>query len=104
MMIVLLIPMTTVFASLGDNIVTYEITLENLTDGQIFSPPIFITHQQRYTLFQPFRRASKELRSIIPRIVFRSCEATAPCRVGLATSQLFTSSLMTIIRTPIVDP
>ena len=50
-MIVLLIPMTTVFASLGDNIVTYEITLENLTDGQIFSPPIFITHQQRYKLF-----------------------------------------------------
>ena len=64
LIIVLLIPMTSVFASGGNHFVTYEVTLENLTDGQIFSPPIFITHKGEYQLFQVHRRASEELRLI----------------------------------------
>ena len=64
MVIVMLIPMTSVFASGGDHFVTYEVTLENLTDGQIFSPPIFITHKRGYKLFHLFGRASEELRLI----------------------------------------
>ena len=60
----LLVPITSVFASGGDQLVTYEVTLENLTDGQIFSPPIFITHQRGYKLFHLGRFASEELRLI----------------------------------------
>ena len=64
MVFALLIPMTSVFASDGDHFITYEVTLENLTDGQIFSPPIFITHKRGYQLFYLRGRTSEELRLI----------------------------------------
>jgi len=60
----LLIPMTSAFASGGDQFITYEVTLENLTDNQIFSPPIFITHNRGYRLFHLRGWASEELRLI----------------------------------------
>ena len=63
-LIVLLIPMTSAFASDKDQFITYEITLENLTIGQIFSPPIFITHKPGYQFFHLRGQASEELRLI----------------------------------------
>ncbi len=64
LLIVVLIPMTSVFAAGENHYVTYEVTLENLTDGQIFSPPIFITHKGKYKLFHLRGRASDDLRLI----------------------------------------
>jgi hypothetical protein len=45
-------------------LVTYRVTLDNLTSAQIFSPPIFVAHRGGYRLFRVGRFASDELRLI----------------------------------------
>ena len=65
LIIALLLPATTALAH--DNQAgwaTYEITLENLTPAQIFSPPIFIAHDDSFRLFRVNGFASEELRAI----------------------------------------
>jgi hypothetical protein len=42
----------------------YQVTIENLTSNQIFSPPVFISHDSSYRLFKVHRFASHELRLI----------------------------------------
>jgi hypothetical protein len=44
--------------------VTYRVTLENLTAGQPFSPPVAATHQKAIRMFEVGRRASDELAAI----------------------------------------
>lgn len=39
----------------------YEVTITNLTQGQIFSPPIVYSHKWGYNLFTPGESASPEL-------------------------------------------
>jgi hypothetical protein len=43
---------------------TYEVTIENLTDGQPFSPPIAATHKGGLTLFRVRRPASEGIQQI----------------------------------------
>ena len=42
----------------------YEVTITNLTSGQIFSPPIVITHKQDFKLFELGEMASDELAAL----------------------------------------
>ena len=39
----------------------YEVTITNITPGQIFSPPVVITHKHNFTLFNLGETASDEL-------------------------------------------
>ena len=39
----------------------YEVTITNLTQGQIFSPPVVFSHRSGYELFTPSQPASPEL-------------------------------------------
>lgn len=48
----------------GNNWATYEITLENRTPAQVFSPPLFVAHRPDVRLFQVGKYASEELRLI----------------------------------------
>ncbi len=43
---------------------TYEVTIENLTDGQPFSPPIMMTHNSSLKLFTLGNRSTKAIKSI----------------------------------------
>lgn len=67
LMAALVLPGATTFAN-GDHDertwATYEITLENLTSAQVFSPPLFLTHRPHVRLFQIGKYASDELRAI----------------------------------------
>ena len=40
---------------------TYEVTVTNLTRGQILSPPVVVSHQSGFSLFTPGEPASPEL-------------------------------------------
>ena len=42
----------------------YQVKIENLTSGQILSPPVFISHDSSYRLFKMSQFASNELRLI----------------------------------------
>lgn len=42
----------------------YEVTITNITSGQIFSPPIVITHKQDFKLFDLGEMASEELTAL----------------------------------------
>jgi hypothetical protein len=42
----------------------YQVKIENLTSHQILSPPVFISHDSSYRLFQLHQYASNELRLI----------------------------------------
>lgn len=46
------------------NAAMYEIKIDNLTSNQIFSPPVVISHDSSYRLFQKNHHASRELRLI----------------------------------------
>ena len=48
----------------GGGAAMYEVTVENLTDKQIFSPPVFISHDSSYRLYQVRRFSSNELMAI----------------------------------------
>jgi hypothetical protein len=43
---------------------TYEVTITNLTKGQIFSPPIVYTHRSSFDLFTPGEPAIPELAGV----------------------------------------
>lgn len=43
---------------------TYEVTLENLTDGQPFSPPVAATHRKAIRMFRVGKLSSTELEAI----------------------------------------
>lgn len=43
---------------------TYEVTITNLTKGQIFSPPIVYTHRSSFDLFTPGEEAIPELAGV----------------------------------------
>ena len=40
---------------------TVEVTVTNLTSGQIFSPPVVVSHGRDFELFAPAQAASPEL-------------------------------------------
>lgn len=40
---------------------SYEVSITNLTKGQVFSPPVLVTHSNRVNLFAPGEPASDEL-------------------------------------------
>ena len=42
----------------------YEVTITNLTHGQVFSPPIVITHKHDFILFDLGEMASEELAAL----------------------------------------
>ena len=39
----------------------YEVTITNLTRGQIISPPVVVSHRRTFELFTPGQAASSEL-------------------------------------------
>lgn len=43
---------------------TYEVTITNLTQGQIFSPPIVFSHRSSFNLFTPGEAAIPELAGV----------------------------------------
>ncbi len=51
-------------ASADGGKVTYKITIENLTSGQPFSPPVAATHRRTVRMFKVGRTASPELEAI----------------------------------------
>ena len=60
---------------------TYKVTIENLTSGQPFSPPVVATHRSNVRMFRVGRLASPELEAIaedgnqIPMFdLFRRCQ------------------------------
>ncbi len=57
----LLLPGSAAFAS---GTVTYEVTIENLSSGQPFSPPVAATHRAPYHIFRVGRQASPEIEAI----------------------------------------
>jgi hypothetical protein len=46
------------------NAQTYEVTITNLTHGQVFSPPIVFSHRSSYDLFTPGQPAIPELAGV----------------------------------------
>lgn len=50
-----------VYAKYGHDKATLRVTIKNLTRGQIFSPPLVITHNKRFQLFETGEAASPEL-------------------------------------------
>ena len=56
---------TTAFAAPGDAqdkiLVTYEVTITNVTASQIFSPPVLVTHKARTGVFHAGEAASDEV-------------------------------------------
>lgn len=43
---------------------TYEVTITNLTPGQVLSPPVVFSHRSGFELFQPGQEASPELAAV----------------------------------------
>ena len=67
--VVLLLGLPLIFGSAaasaeGRGLVTYRVTLDNLTNGQPFSPPVAATHQKAIRMFEVGRLASDELAAI----------------------------------------
>ncbi len=48
----------------GQANVTYTVTIENLTGGQPFTPPVLITHSSGIDIFEPGQSASAEIQAI----------------------------------------
>ena len=51
-------------AGLGHKVAHYEVTIENLTDGQPLTPPIIATHRRSIGMFRVGKAASFELKEI----------------------------------------
>lgn len=60
-LVVLALSPSHVFAKYGHGETTLRVTIKNLTRGQIFSPPLVITHNDRFKLFETGEPASPEL-------------------------------------------
>lgn len=43
---------------------TYEVTITNITKGQVFSPPVLVTHKKSVALFEAGVTASSELAAV----------------------------------------
>ena len=80
----------------GQANVTYTVTIENLTSGQPFTPPVVITHSSALDIFEPGQSASAEIQAIAENgnsdplltliggssAVFDSAAGTAPVLPG----------------------
>ncbi|MDX1435850.1 MAG: spondin domain-containing protein [Anaerolineales bacterium] len=65
MALVLLLSLTATTAFAGGSARSYEVTITNLTDqGQPFTPPVVVTHQSNFRLFNAGRPASFALKEI----------------------------------------
>jgi len=61
LLIVFILASGTSFANQSQGGRTYEVTITNLTRGQIFSPPIVISHNRSFNLFSLGAPASQEI-------------------------------------------
>ena len=80
----------------GEAHVTYTVTIQNLTAGQPFTPPVVVTHSSGIRLFEPGQPASAEIQAIAENgnndpllalvggssAVFASTAGTAPVLPG----------------------
>ena len=57
----IVLTVTTAYAGFGYRYSKMRVTIKNLTRGQIFSPPIVISHKDGFTLFETGDAASSEL-------------------------------------------
>ena len=48
----------------GHRTTTYEVTITNITKGQVFSPPVLVTHNRRVSLFEVGTPALDELATV----------------------------------------
>jgi len=48
----------------GQSDVTYTVTIENLTDGQPFTPPVVVTHSSGFDVFESGQAASSALQAL----------------------------------------
>lgn len=56
--------LATGIASAQDGSLTYNVTIENLTEGQPFTPPVILTHTDGIEVFEVGETASDELKEI----------------------------------------
>jgi hypothetical protein len=55
---------STAFGASSTQAQMYEVTITNLTQGQILSPPIVVSHRSGFEVFQPGEPASPELAAV----------------------------------------
>ncbi len=63
-LLVALLGLTATGGSSAQEMVSYSVTIENLTDGQPFTPPVVVAHADQFDLFEMGQAASAEVQAI----------------------------------------
>lgn len=79
-------------------VATYEVTIENLSKGQPFTPPVAATHPRYLRLFIPGYRTTEGVRQIAEN------GNVTPLAEGLANSRFVTDSLVALGDPPPILP